>query len=54
MSDQMKPACAIYVLHSRQEQSRGDQDLIKFLIWLMIHNVLLDLEQDPISLAINI
>ena len=27
--DQMKPPCAIYVLHSRQGQSLGDQDLVK-------------------------
>ena len=45
MFDQMKPTCAIYVLHSRQGQSLGDQDLMKCL---MIHNVLFDLEQDPI------
>ena len=31
MFDQMKPTCAIYVLHSRQGQSLGDQDLLKCL-----------------------
>ena len=31
MSDPMNPTCAIYVLHSRQRQSLGDQDLMKFL-----------------------
>ena len=31
MPDQMKPTCAIFVLHSRQGQSFGDQDWIKFL-----------------------
>ena len=31
MFDQMKSTCAIYVLHSRQGQSLGDQDLMKCL-----------------------
>ena len=31
MSDQIKPTCAVYILHSRQGQSLGDQDLMKFL-----------------------
>ena len=31
MSDQVKPTYAIYVLHSREGQSPGDQDLRKFL-----------------------
>ena len=31
MFDQMKPICAIYVLHSWQGQSLGDQDLMKCL-----------------------
>ena len=31
MFDQKKPTCAIYVLHSRQGQSLGDQDLMKCL-----------------------
>ena len=31
MFDQMKPTCAIYVLHSRQGQSLGEQDLMKCL-----------------------
>ena len=31
MFDQMKPICAIYVLHSRQGQSLGGQDLLKCL-----------------------
>ena len=31
MLDQMKPTFAIYVLHSRQGQSLGDQDLMKCL-----------------------
>lgn len=28
---QIKPTCAMHVLHSRQEQSFADPDLIKFL-----------------------
>ena len=48
MFDQMKPTCAIYVLHSRQGQSLGDQDLMKYLNLVMIHNVLFDQKQDPI------
>ena len=31
MFDQMKPTCAIYVLHSLQGQSLGDQDFMKCL-----------------------
>ena len=31
MFDQMKLICAIYVLHGRQGQSLGDQDLRKCL-----------------------
>ena len=31
MSDQMKPTCAIYVLHSREVQSFGERNLKKFL-----------------------
>ena len=37
MCDQLTPTCAIYVLHSRQGQSLGDQDLMKCL----------NLENDP-------
>ena len=31
MFDQTKPTCTIYVLHSRQAQSIGDQDVMKCL-----------------------
>ena len=31
MFDQMKPICTLYVFHSRQGQSFGDQDVIKCL-----------------------
>ena len=31
MFDQMKPIYAIYVLHSRQGQSLGEEDLMKCL-----------------------
>ena len=31
MFDQVKPTCTIYVLHSRQGQSLGEQDLMKCL-----------------------
>ena len=44
----MKPTCAINVLHSRQRQSFDELDFKKFQIWLMIHNVLFDQEQDSI------
>ena len=37
MLGQMKPTCALYVLHSRRGQSLGDQDLMKSL----------DLVKDP-------
>ena len=37
MFGQMKPTCALYVLHSRRGQSLGDQDLMKSL----------DLVKDP-------
>lgn len=41
---QIKPTCAMHVLHSRQEQSFADPDLIKFL-----NLVLLGQEWDLIS-----
>ena len=31
LSDQMKPTCAINVSHSRQRQSLGNQDMMRFL-----------------------
>ena len=31
MFDQTKPTCTIHVLHSRQAQSIGDQDVMKCL-----------------------
>ena len=31
MFDQIKPTCAMYVLHSQQRQPLGDQDLMKCL-----------------------
>ena len=48
MFDQIKPTGAIYDLHSRQRQSLGDQDLMKCLNLVKIHNVLFDQEKDPI------
>ena len=49
MFDQMKPTCTIYVLHSRQEQSFGDQDLMKCLNLVNDPiNVIYDQKQDPI------
>ena len=49
MFDQIKPTCTIYVLHSRQKQSFGDQDLMKCLNLVNDPiNVIYDQKQDPI------
>ena len=49
MFDQIKPTSTVYVLHSRQEQSFGDQDLMKCLNLVNGPiNFTYDQKQDPI------